>query len=250
MSDDNETNMQIEGTFVLPDPPERDADDMTSFKHLGKTGNARYLAIHLGSPETTVVEGEKHLIPREGVPTEGRRYPDLLVAFGADPELFERNNGYITENQGKPPDFVLEVASPSTRETDQTTKREYYASMEVAEYWRFDDVAQERDLRLAGDRLVGSGYQPLEVTGVSEEVLQGYSTALNLILRWDHGQLVFIDPDTEAPIFTYEYQENRAEREAELRATAEAERDQEAARANRAEERIRQLEEENRRLRG
>ena len=243
-------NIQIEETYVLPDPPERDPDDMTSFKHLGKTGNARYLAIHLGSPETTVVEGEKHLIPREGVPTEGRRYPDLLVAFDADPDLFERNNGYIIENQGKPPDFVLEVASPSTRETDQTTKREYYASMGATEYWRFDDIAQERALRLAGDRLVNGGYQPMAVTELSEEVLQGYSAALNLILRWDQGQLVFIDPDTEAQIFTYEYQKERGD-QAEARADqAEARADQAEARADQAEERIRQLEEENRRLRG
>lgn len=222
-------NIQIEETFVLPDPPERDADDMTSSRHLAKTGNMRYLALHLGNPQTTIVEADKHLIPEERVPRKGRRYPDLLVAFDADPQLFQRNNGYIIDNQGKPPDFILEIASQSNRETDQTTKREYYASMGATEYWRFDEIALEREMRLGGDSLVGGKYQPLEVVQVSREVLEGYSEALNLILRWDHGELVFIDPATKEPIFTYEYQEARAER---------------------AEQRIRELEEENRRLRG
>ena len=227
-------NAQIEENFVLPDPPERDADDMTSSAHLSKTGNMRYLAIHLGNPQTTMVKQDRHLIPRARVPRKGRRYPDLLVAFNVNPELFKRNNGYIIENQGKPPDFVLEIAFPSTRETDQTTKRQYYASMGATEYWRFDDIAQEQGMRLAGDRLDGSRYQPVELTSVSGEVLQGYSAALNLILRWDHGELLLIDPATQAPIFTYEYHRDRA--------------DEAEARAERAEERLRQLEEENRRL--
>ena len=39
---------------------------------------------------------------------------------------------------GKPPDFVLEVASESTASNDTGDKRDLYARMGVAEYWRFD----------------------------------------------------------------------------------------------------------------
>ena len=40
--------------------------------------------------------------------------PGLLIAMGADPEAYRENNGYIISEQGKPPDFVLEIASRST----------------------------------------------------------------------------------------------------------------------------------------
>ena len=60
--------------------------------------------------------------------------------------------------------------------------------MGAREYWCYDDSTQERVLRLAGDRLEGRAYQPLEVTEVLQEVLQGYSAALNVMLGWDHGE--------------------------------------------------------------
>ena len=47
--------------FVLPDPPEGEPEDMTSFDHLTLSGSAHHLAQHLGSPETTLVAGERYL---------------------------------------------------------------------------------------------------------------------------------------------------------------------------------------------
>ena len=47
--------------FRFPDPPEKEPDDMTSFDHLAATGNVRYLALHLGNFETTLVAGEHYL---------------------------------------------------------------------------------------------------------------------------------------------------------------------------------------------
>ena len=44
----------------LPDPPEREPDNMTSFDHLAKNGTAYRLAHHLGRPETTIVSGEHY----------------------------------------------------------------------------------------------------------------------------------------------------------------------------------------------
>ena len=60
-----------------------------------------HLAVHLGSPETTIVSGERYICC--AAPGAAMRYPDLLVAFGVDPELYEDNNGYIVSEQGKPP---------------------------------------------------------------------------------------------------------------------------------------------------
>ena len=45
------------------------------------------------------------------------------MALGTDPEAFESRNGYIVEEQGKPPDFVLEIASERTGSTDVRWKR-------------------------------------------------------------------------------------------------------------------------------
>ncbi len=113
-----------------------------------------HLKLHFGNPETTIVKSELYLaLGRRGSGAEFR-VPDLLIAFGADPELYDRNNGYVVSEQGKPPDFVLEIASPSTRAEDNTDKREFYARHGVAEYWRFDEEDRPSQVRLAGDRLV------------------------------------------------------------------------------------------------
>ena len=67
----------------LPDPPEREPEDMTSFDHLTKNGGAHHLAQHFGRPGTTVVGGERYIIREPGTPAADRRFPDLLIAFDA-----------------------------------------------------------------------------------------------------------------------------------------------------------------------
>ena len=49
------------GSFVLPDPPEGEPEDVTSFDHLALSGSVHHLAQHLGNPETTIVAGERYL---------------------------------------------------------------------------------------------------------------------------------------------------------------------------------------------
>ena len=264
--------------FRLPDPPECPEDKMTSFDHLTINGNAHYLALHLGRPETTLVAGDRYLVVRPTRNLAGSRYPDLLVAFGVDPVLYKESNGYIIAEQGKPPDFVLEVASESTGGVDVGAKRDYYAALGIREYWRFDETGEHHGTKLAGDRLVEGRYEPVEIQELPGGVLQGYSRALNLNLRWEEGQLVWHDPATGRPISTLEDErrerlreqegrvqaearantaESRAAMEQDTRAEAEARagseresRVQAEARADTAEARARELEEELRRLRG
>ena len=100
---------------ALPDPPEGDPEDMTSFEHLAASGNVRYLIQHLGNPETTIVAGERYLTREPGVPASERMAPDLLIAFNVEPETYRENNSYIISEQGGPPDFVLEIASQPDR---------------------------------------------------------------------------------------------------------------------------------------
>ncbi len=155
---------QVPGRFRLPDPPEREPDEkMTQYDQLFRHGNSHHLAVHLGHPETTLVEADRWIIAEPGTFRDLARYPDLLVAFDVDPALHRENNGYIVSEQGKPPDFVLEVASESTAEIDVGEKRDDYAALGVGKYCRFDETGQHHGSRLAGERLMHGEYVPIDV---------------------------------------------------------------------------------------
>ena len=64
----------------------------------------------------------------------------------------------ITDEWGKPPDFVLEVASESTAEVDAGEMRKDYVALGIGEYWRFDETGRHHGTRLAGQRLVEEEY--------------------------------------------------------------------------------------------
>ena len=219
---------KIQGRFRLPDPPEREPDEVTQFDSLFKTGGSHYLALHLGRPESTLVEADRWIVPDTSFNKARARLPDLLVAFGVDPEIYRENNGYIVSEQGKPPDFVMEVASPSTAHVDLGDKRTWYANLGILEYWRFDKTGQYYGARLAGERLERGEYVALPMEELPDGSVQGFSDALNLHLRWEQGEMVFVDPSTGRRIATLE---------------------DERARAEAAEARVRELEEQLRRLR-
>ena len=207
--------------WPLPDPPPREPDEMAAnFDHLAITGGAIHLARHFGRPATTVIGSDRYLVlfpPRD---MTGIRYPDMLIAFDADPEAYRRSNGYIVSEQGKPPDFVLEIGSPSTGRVDVGAKRDYYEALGIPEYWRFDETGRSHGARLAGDRLVDGVYRPIDIEELEEDVLRGHSAVLQLDLRWEHGQLKWHDPETGRHIATYDDQVARAET-AETRAEGE-----------------------------
>ena len=115
-----------------------------------------------------------------------------MVAFGVDAEAYKADNGYVVSEQGKPPDFVLEVASESTGDLELGPKRDYYAALGIPEYWRFDETGDHHGTKLAGDLLVDGTYEPIEIEELPGGVLQGHSPALSLHLRWEAGRLVFM----------------------------------------------------------
>jgi Uma2 family endonuclease len=217
---------QARKPFVFPDPPEDPEDKMTSFDRLAATGNVYHLIQHLGSPETTLVAGEHYLALAPTRSLAGVRYPDLLVAFGVDPAAYKASNAYVISEQSKPPDFVLEIASRSSGRIDVTDKRRDYAALHIGEYWRFDETGQHHGVRLAGERLVDGEYAAIDIEELPDGRLQGYSAALDLNLCWVGGELMFYDPATGRPIATLA---------------------DERARADAAEARVRELEEQFRR---
>ena len=237
-------------TFQLPDTPRREPDEMTSFDSLHSLGNSHHIIRHIGNEETTLVFTDKYisLNPILG-PDDLRRNPDLAVALNADRDGFLRRNGYIISEQGKAPDFALEIASRSTARVDVGQKRVDYAVMGITEYWRFDETGEFYGARLAGDKLVDGRYEPLPIVELSEGVLQGYIKVLDLNIRWEHGQLGWYDPATGLHIPTFDSERERADN-AEIRADNErAARQAAETRADNERARVRELEAELRRLR-
>ena len=125
--------------------------------------------------------------------------PDVYLAFGVDADAIRQRKLYLPWEAGKPPDWVLEVASISTGRVDVGRKRDLYARIGVPEYWRFDpqDGAYHGE-RLAGDRLVGEAYEPIELTTAPDGVLKGYSAILGLSLCWDENRPRLYDPVTDS----------------------------------------------------
>ena len=225
--------------FCLPDIPQKHPDDMTSVKYLHETGQTHHLSQYLGNPETTLVTGERYIVPGPAYVAGESRYPDLLVAFDVDPAAYEARNGYVVSEQGKPPNFILEVASRHTASDDLEGKKDYYEELGVGEYWLFDSVGEFYGFTLRGYRLAGGRYQPIEVSEIRPGVFQGYSAALNLNLRAEDGYLGWHDPATEEHIPTLRSQTERVQAERTARIQERA----------RAETRIQELEAEIRRLR-
>ena len=230
----------------FPELPPR--DDMQNTRFLNEPAHVPALRVRLGFSASTVVTSETPI----GWNTSQRRgllQPDLLIAFDVDSSVVIAEQGYSIDYHGKPPDFVLEIASATTSRRDQTDKRRGYADFGVPEYWRFDDTGGQRyETGLAGDRLVAGVYQPIDIVEVQHARHRGYSTVLGLYVCWEYGHLRWYDPAT-GYLPTY-YEETDARIAAET-AQAAAETAQAAAEAERDAERAArlQLEAEVRRLR-
>ena len=206
-------------------------------------GHPAALRRHLGSQDTTIVLGEIPLGWQHNQ-GEGLLKPDLLIAFDIDRGAVIAQEGYSIDERGKPPDFVLEVASKTTSQNDYTRKRGGYASYGVPEYWRFDPTGGEYyPAGLAGDRLVDDSYTPIDVSEVSHARYWGYSAVLGLYLSWEYGHLRWYDPAAQRYLRTHDEEADGRIAERQARLNAEAERD--AAQA-----RVREVEAQLRRLRG
>ncbi len=197
----------------FPDFPPR--DDMQNSLHLDDDAHQAILRRHFGNNPTTVVLSE---IPVRSTPShqEGHRIPDLLISFDVDRALAVKQKGYSIQDQGKPPDFVLEIASSSTAKEDYTDKRDDYAGFGIPEYWRLDPTGGDYyGVAIAGDRLVGGIYHAVGIEEVEPGHLHGYSEVLGLHPCWHDGRLRWYDRETQRHLLT-------PDEESEARITAEA----------------------------
>ena len=178
--------------------------------------------------------------------------PDVQVVFGVG-RAGNRSTYRIWE-EGKPPDFVLEVASPSTAGRDARYKAGEYARIGVREYWRLDPEGALMGTALEGYAATGGRYEPVEAVERPGRGRYLRSRVLGLDLRSRKRDgatvLVFADPRTGEEFDGALEEAERRRRIAEDRAIAEQERadaaeDRATAERNRAlaaEDRVRALE--------
>lgn len=184
--------------------------------------------------------------------------PDCYIAFNVDVARIEDMANFWVWRVGKVPDFAMEMASPSTAANDMRHKRDLYARIGIAEYWRLDPTGGNLyGQPITGERLVDGFYEPYELRAEADGSVTSYSELLDLVFSWDEaGGFDLLDPVTRRTIdkvvieragrLVAEAGEN-AEREARLAAEARADAEREARQA--AEAQLRALQDENERLR-
>ena len=113
--------------------------------------------------------------------------PDVFVAKGVSNRLLEN---YLVWEEGKAPDFIIELTSKSTKNVDVVTKYELYRDvLQVTEYFLFDPKAEYLKPPLRGYRLIEGAYVPIEPI---EGRLPALTIGLHLEARGRH--LGLFDP--------------------------------------------------------
>ena len=197
--------------------------------------------------------------------------PDIYISFDVDFEAIREETSYNLWDVGKPPEFALEVASPSTYRNDLDEKPSIYARIGIREYWMFDPKGGELYGRaLSGYRLVDGAYQPIEIAPNEHGLQCGYSRELglrlcavdrsqrtdliaaqpNIVFMEDHNpsQLMFQDAETGLYLLNVRGLKAEHDRVESERDSAQTELDTANARAARAEAEVARLREQLRRL--
>ena len=169
---------------------------------------------HFRDDPNVYVSGNNLMYYVEGNPRRSVS-PDVYVVFGIPKH--ERPIYKLWE-EGKFPDFALEITSSTTRRTDLGKKRDLYAALGVREYFLYDPLGDYLNPRLQGHVLDGGAYRPL--TPDPSGTLR--SETLRLELRLRDGELRFYDPSAERWLPT-RHELYEAHQRAEAQAAAEAE---------------------------
>ena len=146
--------------------------------------------------------------------------PDVLVSFGIGQK---RRRTYLVWEEGKLPDFVMEMASETTYRNDLTGKMSLYAALGIPEYFLCDIEGLYLPTALMGFRLVDGVYEPIHAA--SDTSVHSAVLGLDFHLHLDDVRLY--NPVEQQWVLT---PEEAAEARADQEASA---RQQESARANR-----------------
>ena len=176
------------------------------------------LSVRYAKCPKVYVAGNLFIYYEEGNPRASVS-PDVFVVLGAEKRM---RPVYKVWEEGKAPDFVLEVASPSTWEEDEGAKRALYERLGVREYWQVDPRGEFLPSRLQGRRLRGGVYEAQPAVESLDGTLMLRSETLGLdLLAGRGGELYFRDTVSGERLLGHE-EETDARRAAEARAEAEA----------------------------
>ena len=178
------------------------------------------LRIHYEARPDVYVSGDLLIYYEEGNPRVSVA-PDVFVVFGVEDRM--RMN-YLVWEEGKAPDFVLEVASENTWREDLGPKRDIYACLGVKEYWIYDPTGEYLSPVLRGLRLVEGRYVPQPAVASSDGVLTLHSETLGLELRAKDGEMRFRDPATDKVYLSHSELAAALREETDLREEADARR--------------------------
>jgi Uma2 family endonuclease len=134
--------------------------------------------------------------------------PDFFVVLGTERKT--RKSWVVWDEDGKYPNVIIEILSPSTANTDRVTKKELYQNtFRTPDYFWFDPYT----LEFSGFHLVDNNYQPLERSE------KGYlwSEQLGLYLGVYEGLLRYFTPQgnlVPTPEESAEKEATRADNEA------------------------------------
>lgn len=150
-------------------------------------------------------------------PGNPRRHlaPDVFVVFGVPNH--RRDLFKIWEE--KPPSFVLEVTSKSTRREDMRTKRQRYAAWGVQEYFLYDPRSEYLAPPFQGLALRQGVYQSMQLTRLPNGRRGYLSQVLGIHLYLKGSELRLFDPVAGRDLRTHEEAE-RAAREAQREVAA------------------------------
>ncbi len=179
---------------------------------------------HFAKVPNVVVEGGMFIYYEEGNPRKSIA-PDLYVVL--DHDLGDRMVYKLWE-EGKPPDFALEVISPSSEIRNRVDKVALYKQLGIGEYFVFQPLTERPEPRLRGRRLLGCEYREVEAEpggglmtarlGVELRVEGTNLRVRNAVTGREYAWNEEIPRNTEAA-------EARAKAEAEARRQAEARAD-------------------------
>ena len=185
------------------------------------------LRVYYQDRDDVYVSGDLLMYYEEGNP-KACVAPDVFVVFGVEDRKRMR---YLVWEEGKVPDFVLEVASKSTWREDLGPKRDIYARLGVKEYWMYDLTGEYFRPVLQGLRLAGGAYVRQLAVASPDGALTLASETLGLELRAQGGEVRFRDPATGRVLRSQsEAEAGRREAETARRKEAAARRKEAAAR--------------------
>lgn len=121
--------------------------------------------------------------------------PFSMLALGVEEEPIYQRNAYLVWEVGKPPDVVIDVATPSGAEYDLGPKRDMYANIGVRERWFLDGTGGDLyGEPLVGEYLSGGEYHRYELQADARGRLLAHSLTLGVAICWDGKDFLALDP--------------------------------------------------------